>query len=277
MMMLSAPISAGQQPPHFSSGIEAVRVDVLVTDRGTPVMGLTADDFVVRDDGVPQDVRLVGYEEIQLNVVLVVDLSASVQGERLDNLRRASRALIGRLKPDDRAAVLGFSHAVLLGSTLTKDHARLLTVLDSAKPAGDTALVDAVYCGIIVGEQEPGRVLVMVFSDGLDISSWLTPSRVIDVANRTEAVVYAVSTQTDRPRFLEQLTTQTGGRLLRVDARNLGPTFLEILKEFRQRYLLTYTPRGVSRGGWHTLDVRVKGRKLTVKARSSYAASPGRR
>jgi VWFA-related protein len=275
MMVLSAPLAGRQQPPRFSSGIEAVRVDVLVTDRGAPVTGLTASDFEVRDDGVPQDLRLIGYEEIQLNIVLVLDLSASVQGERLDDLRRASRALIARLKPEDRVAVLGFSHAVLLGSTLTKDHASLLTVLDSATPAGDTALVDAVYCGMIVGEQEPGRVLVMVFSDGLDISSWLTPSRVVDVANRSEAVVYAVST--DRPRFLEQLTTQTGGRLLRVDARNLDSTFVQILNEFRERYVLSYTPRGVSRGGWHTLDVRVKGRRLTVKARRRYAASLGRR
>ncbi len=277
MMMLSASTSALQQAPRFSSGIEAVRVDALVTNRGAPVTGLTARDFEVRDNGVLQDVRLVGHEEIQLNVVLVLDLSASVQGERLQDLRRASRALVGRLKPEDGAAVLGFSHAVLLASTLTKDHASLLTVLDSAKPAGDTALVDAVYAGLIVGEREPGRVLVMVFSDGLDISSWLAPSRVVDVAKRSEAVVYAVSTKGDRPPFLEQLTTQTGGRILRVDTRNLGPTFLQILSEFRERYLLTYTPRGVARGGWHRIDVRVKGRRLTVKARRGYAASPGRR
>jgi VWFA-related protein len=277
MMVLSASVAARQQPPRFSSGVEAVRVDVLVTDHGTPVTGLTASDFEVRDDGVPQDVALVGYEEIQLNVVLVLDLSASVQGERLEQLRRASRALVQRLAPEDRAAILGFSHAVLLGSTLTRDHASLLSILDSAKPAGDTALVDAVYSGLIVGEQEPGRVLVVVFSDGLDISSWLTPTRVVDVANRSEAVVYAVSTQTDRPPFLEQVTAQTGGRLLRVETRDLGSTFVRILNEFRERYLLTYTPRGVPRGGWHTLDVRVKGRRLTVKARRGYAASPGRR
>jgi VWFA-related protein len=272
----SASMSA-QQPPRFASGVEAVRVDVLVTDRGAPVTGLRARDFEVRDDGVLQDVALVGYEEIQLNVVLVLDLSGSVQGERLEQLRRASRALVARLEPEDRAAVLGFSHAVLLGSTLTTDHASLLTVLDSAKAAGDTALVDAVYSGMIVGEQEPGRVLVMVFSDGLDVSSWLTPSRVVDVANRSDAVVYAVSAQTDRPPFLEQVTAQTGGRLLRVEARDLGSTFVRILNEFRERYVLTYTPRGVSRAGWHTLDVRVKGRRLTVKARRGYAASPGRR
>jgi VWFA-related protein len=173
--------------------------------------------------------------------------------------------------------VLGFSQAVLLGSTLTKDHASLLTVLDSARPAGDTALVDAVYCGVIVGEEEPGRLLVMVFSDGLDTASWLTPSRVVDVANRAEAVVYAASTQRDRPRFLEELTAQTGGRVLRVEAGDLAPTFVQVLREFRERYLLTYTPRGVSPDGWHTLDVRVKGRRLTVKARRGYAASPGRR
>lgn len=78
----------------------------------------------------------------------------------------------------------------------------------------------------------------------------------------------------NRPAFLEQMTTQTGGRLLDVESRNLSSTFLEILNEFRERYLLTYTPRGVTHGGWHDISVSVKGRTLTVKARPGYLASP---
>jgi hypothetical protein len=77
-----------------------------------------------------------------------------------------------------------------------------------------------------------------------------------------------------RPPFLEQFTTQTGGRLLDVDSRSLSSTFLAVLNEFRERYLLSYVPRGITHGGWHALSVTVKGRKnLTVRARPGYQDS----
>lgn len=271
LALVAASAAEPQQTPKFSSGVEVVRVDALVSERGRPVTGLTAADFEVRDNGVLQDAALIGFEHVQLNVVLVLDLSASVAGDRLEDLQRAGRALIGRLNPDDRAAILGFSHALLLGSQLTPDRARLLSLLNAAKPAGDTALIDATYAGMIVAESEAGRALVMVFSDGLDISSWLSAARVVDAAKRSETVVYAVTMKGSRPPFLEQLTTQTGGRLLDVDSRSLSSTFLAVLNEFRERYLLSYIPRGITDGGWHALSVTVKGRKnLTVRARPGY-------
>lgn len=262
--------SLAAQTPRFASGVEAVRVDVLVTDKGRPLTGLRADDFEVRDNGVPQHVDLVSFERIQLNIVLVLDLSASVAGDRLDDLRKAGRALLGRLRPEDRAALLGFNHAVVQGSGLTKERTRLLQLLNTAKPFGETALVDATFSGIVVGESQPGRALVMVFSDGLDVSSWLPAARVLEVAKRTDAVVYGVSMKGSRPAFLAQMTNATGGRLLDVESRNLSSTFVDVLNEFRERYLLSYTPRDVDPAGWHALNVTVKGRKATVKARPGY-------
>lgn len=267
---VSAAAIPDAQTPRFSSGVEMVRVDVLATEKGRPIAGLRAADFEVRDNGVPQQLDLVSFERLQLNVVLVLDLSSSVKGDRLDDLRKAGRTLLGRLKPEDNAALLGFNHAVVQGSGLTKERARLLQMLGAAQPAGDTALIDATYTGMIVGESQPGRALVMVFSDGLDVSSWLPASRVLDVARRSDAVVYGISMKGTRPAFLEEMTNLTGGRLLDVESRNLSGTFVEVMNEFRERYLLSYAPRGVEPGGWHTLDVRVKGRKATIKARPGY-------
>lgn len=266
----AAAMATAAQQPRFSSGVEAVRVDVLVTERGRPVTGLTADDFDVRDNGVKQAVTLIGFERVPLNVVLVLDLSASVAGDRLEDLRRGCRALLSRLAPADHAAIVGFSHVVVLGGDLTTDHKRLRTLLDTARPAGDTALVDATYTGMIVGESRPGRALVMVFSDGLDVSSWLPADRVLEAAKRSETVVYAITVKGTWPAFLDALTTQTGGRLLDVEARNLSGTFLDVLNEFRERYLLSFTPQGVSHGGWHALTVTLTRRAGTVKARPGY-------
>ena len=59
--------------------------------------------------------------------------------------------------------------------------------------SGKTALVDGTYAGIMLGESDAGRALVIVFSDGLDTSSWLRADAVLDAAKRADAVVYAVS------------------------------------------------------------------------------------
>jgi Ca-activated chloride channel family protein len=260
------------QGPTFTSKVEAVRVDVLVTDKGQPIVDLERNDFDVFDDGVPQQIDFVSYEQIPLNVVLVLDMSDSVAGERLENLRGAGAALLAGLKKDDQAGLVTFSNLVVLGSGLTTDRTPVRDALDEAGGAGNTALVDGVYAGITLGESDVGRALLIVFSDGLDTTSWLTPRAVLDIAKRSDVVAYAVSTGRAKPEFLRDLTSFTGGRLFEVEkTANLSAIFLNVLQEFRQRYLLSYTPRGVAKDGWHRLDVRVK-RRATVKARPGYLA-----
>src|SRR5262245_49776948 len=77
----------------FRTRVDVVRVDVLVTDRGLPVRGLTAADFEVRDNDVLQQVDAVFGEDIPINAILTLDLSQSVVGDRLTHLRRAGLAL----------------------------------------------------------------------------------------------------------------------------------------------------------------------------------------
>jgi VWFA-related protein len=271
-LLLFAASTAHSQPPTFSAKVEAVRVDALVTDRGQPVLGLTTADFEVFDNGVPQQVDLVSYEQIPLNVVLALDMSESVAGDRLGHLRTAGGTLLSALKKEDQAALVTFSHVVTLASPLTQDVAAVREALARAVGVGTTALTDGAYAGLIVGESDVGRALLIVFSDGLDTVSWLTPEIVIDTAKRSDVVVYGVAVGSGKPEFLRELTSLTGGRLFEVDkTANLSAIFLEVLQEFRQRYLISYTPRGVARDGWHRLEVRVK-RRGTVKARPGYLA-----
>lgn len=262
------------QQPIFSSKVEAVRVDVLVTRDGRPVRGLAPADFEVLDNGVPQQVDLATFEQIPLNVVLALDMSDSVSGDRLDHLRRASGSLLDALAPTDQAALLTFSHAVVQGAPLTSDLARVRGGLERALPPGLTALVDVTFTGMMVGESEPGRSLLIVFSDGLDTSSWLSEEAAQETAKRCDVVIYAVSVGAERhATFLDEMTELTGGRYFRVEStKDLGRIFLDVLNEFRQRYLVSYSPRDVSKEGWHRLEVRVKGRGMSVKARPGYLA-----
>ena len=267
-------LSAQSQNPTFSSRVEAVRVDVLVTENGKPVRGLRAADFEILDNGVLQTVDIVNFEQQPLNVVFTFDLSASIVGERLGNLREASHAVLGGLTKGDQAALVNFNDAVIVGPGLTGDTGLVKVAIDRAEPTGNTSLIDASFAGMMLAESDVGRGLVIVFSDGLDTSSWLRPKAVLDVAKRSDAVVYAVSAGlATKAEFLGDLTEQTGGRLFKLEStRSLSAVFLEVLDEFRQRYLLSYSPAGVSKEGWHTLTVRVKSRGATVRARPGYLA-----
>jgi VWFA-related protein len=269
---LAAIAGAQTQTSTFSSKIEAVRVDVLVTDKGQPVRGLGPADFEILDNGVAQQVDLVSFEQIPLNVILALDMSESVAGERLDHLRSAGHALLNGLKKNDQAALVTFRGDVTLDADLNGDSQVVSGALDDAEPEGETALVDGAYAAMVLGESDVGRALLIVFSDGLDTASWLKADSVLEAARRSDVVAYAVSVGRLKADFLRDLTSFTGGRLFEVEkTANLRAIFLSVLEEFRQRYLVSYTPRGVAKDGWHRLTVKVK-RGGTVKARPGYLA-----
>ena len=273
-LLLGSAVTPSAQQPTFSAKREAVRVDVLVTDRGKLVTGLTAADFELRDNGVPQAIDLVSFQQIPLNVFLALDTSASVSGERLTHLQTAGHALLDRLAKDDRSALLTFSQTILRREALTGTTARVREALTDVQPSGDTALVDGAYAAIMLDPADGGRNLLLVFSDGLDTASWLTPEQVLESAKRSDFVVYGVSSRgSEDAKFLEDLTEVTGGATLKIaSTQELSATFLKILDEFRQRYLISYSPTGVAPSGWHRLEVRVKGRRVTVKSRAGYQA-----
>jgi Ca-activated chloride channel family protein len=273
-LMLAGAASRPAASQSFSSKVEAVRVDVLVTENGRPVRGLQAGDFDVLDDGVPQQVDLVSFEQIPLNLVLVFDMSSSIAGDRLTHLQEGARSVLSGLTRDDQAALVTFSESVVLGAGLTADFERVRSAIAKGEGEGNTALIDAVYGGMMVGESDVGRALMIVFSDGVDTASFLTGEAVLDTAKRSDVVVYAVVAGASSSRsFVGTLADLTGGAL--VDAgstANLGATFVKILDEFRQRYLVSYSPRGVPGEGWHRLEVRTKRKRADVKARPGYFA-----
>ena len=260
------------QQPTFSSRLEAVRVDAFVSEGGQPVRDLRPDDFVVLDNGIPQTVNLASFETLPVNVILALDHSKSVTGNRLAQLQDAARTVLRALAPRDQAALITFSHRVALQQTLTHDGGAVVAAVDAAQPGGQTSLFDAVYAALLAGVNDPSRNLVLVFSDGVDTASWLSSAQIIETAKRSDAVVYALSPKEGGSlSFLRDLTEQTGGSAFEVDSlHELSSRFVAILEEFRHRYLLSYSPKGVPSGGWHKREVRVKNRRATVKARPGY-------
>jgi len=288
--LLAAAAAAAQAPAVFRADVDLVRVEVLVTRSGAPVRGLTAEDFEVRDGGQLQTLDRIHEEKTKLDVVLVLDLSQSVGGAKLAALRDAANAFLDGLRPSadalspgpdgERAALLVFQEEVRLVEPLTPALARVRRAIRGVTARGSTALVDATYSGLRLLEPSPRRTVVVVFSDGLDSLSWLTPGQVVEAAAHSDALVYAVVARRkgdpENP-FLRDVTRATGGRVWTARSeKELRARFLDVLEDIRSRYVLSYTPRGVDFSGWHPLEVRLKRGRGEVLARPGYyrAAAP---
>jgi VWFA-related protein len=262
-----------QQPPVFRAEVGIVRVEVLVTRKGVPVGGLTAANFELRDNGRPQALEAVLEEESPVDTVLVLDMSYSVRGPKLDALKDAARAFLDGLRDGEQAAVIAFREEVHLLQPFTPDLARARRALDEASPRGSTALCDAVYAALRLREPGPRRTAMVVFSDGVENISWLTAPEVLEAASRSEAIVYGVAVRNQGERtepFLRDVVRATGGQLFEAASeRDLRARFLDVLGDIRSRYVLSYTP-GVDTAGWHALDVRLKRVKGDVLARPGY-------
>jgi VWFA-related protein len=283
-----AALSLTASAQQFRSTAELVSVDVLVTDGRAPVTGLVAGDFELTDNGTLQTVEQIYVEQLPVNVIMVLDTSGSVRGERLRALKAGARTVINRLRPRDRAAIIAFSHRLDLRAALTADTTTLRRSVDTLDANGSTAVRDAAFAALALRAADATRTLVLLFSDGLDTSSLLSEDRVIEIARRSDAIVYAIGIRdvaprtgpgvrrTDTPtdhRFLERLSRETAGRLLYAEQnRDIERTFGRVLDEFNSRYVIGYAPRGVPAAGWHTVGVRLKKRSGTVLARRGYFA-----
>ena len=284
------------QAPTFRTGVDAVRVDVLVTDGSRPVAGLVADDFELRDSGVVQTLDAVAIADVPISMMVALDVSESVKGDTLNQLKKGVDAAVAALEPRDHAALLTFASDVRLRHDWTSDAATIRGTVAELRGAGGTSLWDAAFTALTFHDVVPTmRRLVLVFSDGDDTSSWLPRGSVIEKARRTDAVVYSVEMIAGRdPRrrlhyrsgielskndrlawiespFLQELAAATGGDTYRTNnGADLRNAFTKILTEFRTRYLLTYSPSGVDKTGWHPIEVKLKNKKGKVTARRGY-------
>jgi len=264
-----------QDPPRpvFSARSDSVPLDIFVSVADRPVLGLKAEDFRILDNGVPQQADFVSFDQLPLNVVLVFDVSGSIVGQRLDDLRAAGHGILSQLRTDDRAALVSFSQTVSLGTELTTDFKRVGAALNAGSSGGLTSLIDATFSGLVLGNTDSGRSVMFVFSDGEDTSSWLQPASVVNAAKRANVTIFGVTVGKTRGSFLRELAPLSGGDVVEIQStRDLKATFIRLLGEYRQRYLVAYTPTGVSSTGWHEIKVTVARPNASVQTRAGYQA-----
>jgi VWFA-related protein len=223
---------SARQGRVFRTGVDAVRVDVLVTESGRPVSGLTAADFEVADNGVPQRIEL-ATTAASVKVVLVLDTSSSVAGESLEHLKAACHALFQALRPPDTAALLTFSERLVLHARDEGNVAALEAAVDRVQADGRTALRDALYAGLSLAAPDTSRTLMILFSDGLDNASWLPAPALLDSLKRSTVVVYPVDASSSvlgSSLVLQQVAATSGGQYLQASAGDrLAAVFVGIL------------------------------------------------
>ena len=263
-----------EQPPAFRSGVDVVRLDVSVVRNGLPVRGLTADDFVVTDNGVQRVVDSVDVDQLPLSVQLVLDTSGSVLGERLTHLIAAADGFVAALRPGEWAGLLTFSHRLRPLAPITEDLASVRGALAAITGEGRTALRDAVQFALATDHAAGARPLILVFTDGVDNASWLSDEEALESARRAGTVIHAVSVgsrQVSPTRFVERLVETAGGRLWSARSESdLARLFTIALDEMRGRYLLSFSPQRPLRQGWHELRVRLRNRGADITAREGY-------
>ena len=277
-------------PPTFTVDVEAVYVDVFVTEANRPVAGLSEADFELRDNGVRQRVELVAVESLPLTTFLVLDGSGSVRGEKLVQLQAAARALLAGLRPADEVSLVTFDQEIQVRVRPTTDRARLQRGVGGILPGGATALFDSLYAGAMLASGR-GRSLLVLFTDGEDNLSWLDATQVQRVLLESNVLVQAVGvvpredppprpggrpasrpgTEPPQVRTLRHLAEITGGRFWAATSpERLSDAFLAILEAMRTRYVLRFSPDRVRREGLHELEVKLTRRKGKVHCRKAY-------
>lgn len=253
-----------------------VRLDVAVTRNGRPVKGLTGRDFEITDNGIFQHAEVVGHQEKPVHAVLALDNSSSLAGDGLARLKLAAHSLLDVLRPDDAVSLLTFSNRLELKARPGAPRERVHAAIDATEAKLTTSLYDATFAALTVADPSFGRPIVLIFSDGQDVGSWLRPEQVLRVARTADLVTHAVITRPEGSdtSFLDELTSATGGVVWEVEHLEVEEAFLKALEEFRFRYTLQYAARDDVQERWHDIDVRVRVAGAKVRVREGYLRRP---
>jgi len=295
LLIGSASIRSAQSVPpqeEVRLGTIGVNVPVAVYDKnGRLVTDLTVEDFEVREDGVPQRILSFSKEnELPLSVALVMDASNSVRPKLKFEKEALIAFLDGIIRPrKDRALLVTFGSVIELHQDFTDDVEELKAAIHAVKAGGATPLYDALYR--VIEEKmttAPGRRVLVLISDGEDTASEHTMEEVIELAQRTEVLIYSVGTMhaggfgvtmglTDAPgmKELRKLAEETGGKAFFPEKiLDLERNFSDISTELRSQYYLFYVSSNQNRDGrFRKIEVRIPTRKdLRVRTRRGYKA-----
>jgi VWFA-related protein len=269
-----------------------------VDKKGQFVPGLTQNDFLILEDKIPQQIETFSDDLGQsqpVYVAVLMDTSPSTAGKLKFEQQSAKDFIYSVVRArKDQVLFATFDHEINLRQDFTNKLDLLDRAVESVKQTGNqTALFDAVweFCNEKL-RTAPGRRVMVVVTDGEDTYSRASIRDAIDIAQRTETTIFAISTKAGflsavpgveagevkdkKDRELTTLAEETGGAAFFTgDMLSLERSFTKISKELRSQYLVTYKPvNDRYDGNFRKIEVRLaEGRKnLKVRTKNGYTA-----
>lgn len=266
-----------QQRPTFRSASLTVYIYATVQGKdGRLVTDLTRDDFQILDDGRPRPLAVFDNTPQDITLAAMFDMSNSMAKHHA-RIRDAAGALVRALWPADRARIGSFGIEAAISPFITNDKTALLRVVDEELwPGGPTPLWHATELAMSALAEEPGRRVVLLFTDGKD-SGLFVPGSQRKTGRLAEAggfMFYAVGLKgNDMADEMRSLVDATGGgRFLVGKDDDLGATFEHVVEELHHQYVLGFST-DVLDGRSHNLTVKTTRPGTKVRARKNYIAS----
>jgi Ca-activated chloride channel family protein len=294
ILAVASGLSAQQAgEPQIRVNVNLVLVEATVKDKAGQVMGdLKKEDFIVEEDGAPQEIAHFSRDQLPLAVALVVDLSGSIK-PFLKPLRYASQTALKTLKPEDEVALFTFTQNVDRRVSLTHDKREVSDQMEFFEAGGGTNINRAIYDAARYLEKEAPaarRVIVLVSDNVPTTPDAADHKQVVDAALEADAAVYSLKVPGDNPvaaRMMtagrglvnvNKLTAETGGEIFDVQKEgSLFIAFQALIDRLKTRYTLGFYPKhGTTGRGMHQLNLRLqprfgnKGRDYTIISKSGY-------
>jgi Ca-activated chloride channel family protein len=289
-LLLAQKPSAPVEPDPGRIVLDVTRVNMLftVTDKkGRFITDLTKEDFQLSEGKKVQNIsQFTAETDLPLRLGILVDTSNSIRDRFKFEQQAATEFINSVVRPrQDKLMIVSFDTAAELVSDLSDDPEKLGKAIRDLRPGGGTALYDAIFyaCRDKLALDQPKdkfRRAIIILSDGDDNQSRVTRDQALEMAQKADVVIYAISTNitridNDGDKVLRYLAAETGGQaFFPFKVQDLSQSFENIASELRHQYNVFYRPEPlITDGLYHPVTLKVKTRKdLVVRARKGYYA-----
>jgi len=281
------------QQSVFRTGTDIVGFGVTVTDRrGNFVTDLKPGDLEIVEEGTTQAIQLFARGDDvetapELHIGLVFDTSGSM-GDDIALARSAAVKFLNTLTDAKDMTLVDFDTEVRVSRFEQASFPRLVERIRARKPAGFTALYDAIGVYLTGASNDNGRKILVTFTDGGDTRSTTSFSKLVTMLRASDATVYAVGFLEHQPapmrgeqrQRLAQIALETGGEaFFPTEMKHVEEAYAKILKQIRAQYTIGYVSTNPKRDGrWRKVEIKVKRPDIQgpkVQARKGYFAPLG--
>src|ERR1700722_4626144 len=231
----TSPVAQENGPPRINVTVDLVQLNVAVTDnKGKYVTGLRPQDFIIAEDGIPEDIATYGEgtasaralpgktpsgaASLDATAGQQNDSGAIVSGSELTSLVEGANVFVlfdtsnymyrgfvfaqdaiadfvRSLEGADKVAFYSYSRDLSRAAILTSDRSQVLRAARTTVAGDDAALYNCLLLTVQDAAHFTGRKVIVVFSNGPDNYSMVPPEDVAELAQSTGTTIYMVSTQ----------------------------------------------------------------------------------